>query len=113
MFGGSGAGRLRAETPDRGDDPLPCPGPDRHHGDHRCQADDDAEHCQGTAQLVQAECIKGGQDGVKIGHGVTGCWQPSLITRPSWNRTTRDAYRATSASWMTRMIVMSSRVLSS
>ena len=63
--------QVRAQTADLGGDLLPCPCPDRHHGDHCRHPDDDAEHRQGTAQLVQAERIKGRQDGVKVGHGVT------------------------------------------
>jgi hypothetical protein len=40
----------------------------RDHCDHRGDADDDAEHGQCTAQLVQAQGVERGRDGITVRH---------------------------------------------
>ena len=64
----------------------------RHHGDHRADADDDAEHGQERAHQVAADRAQGEQQGVQAASG--SCRLPcraSLSTLPSTKCTMRLA----------------------
>src|SRR5262249_26354855 len=82
----------------------------RHHRDHRADAEHDAEHRQERAHLVAPQRahreLEGGEHAHAATSALTGvCFLSSMI-RPSRRVTTREAYAAMSASWVTRMMVL-------
>jgi hypothetical protein len=60
--------QVGAQAADLLDDLLPCAAADGNHGDHGGDADDDAEHGEGAAQLVQTQRVEGGDECVEEAH---------------------------------------------
>src|SRR5262249_44035129 len=101
------------------------------HGDDRAHADDDAEHGQRAAQLVDPQRAEGDAGALQRVHasassasrsrsrGISAreaaaargaAMRSSRTTRPSRKPRARPAWAATSASWVTITIVMPSRL---
>src|SRR4029079_6501677 len=76
---------------------------ERHHGDHRADADHDPERRQHRSHHVAADFPQRQQHGVRD-HAAPLRTSDSM--RPSWKRTYRSAYAAMYSSCVTRTMVM-------
>src|SRR4029453_11649724 len=101
-------------------------GADSHHGDHRADADDDAEHGQGTPELFDPEGRAGDTAALPDAHAASSssrgrdvsataastgsATRSSALSRPSRKIKWRLAYVAMSGSWVTRTIVSPARL---
>src|SRR5207253_10189316 len=118
--------QVRPEALDLLDDAGLGSGADAHHGDHRADADDDAEHRQGAPELVDSKSPPGDSDALPDAHAgssasrgrdvsataaSTGAsTRSSALSRPSRKVRWRLAYVAMSGSCVTRTIVRPARL---